>query len=144
MKGKVMHIEHLSFQRMNEYLTVLNDLSPANITPNEKILREAYEHIINQDKIVILVIDIIVIGTASILFEKKLIHGLSTIGHIEDVVVKKGYRNVGIGKSMVSFLLNEASLRSCYKVLLSCNENNTGFYAKHGFKCKEITMRKNL
>lgn len=81
-----------------------------------------------------------VIGTATLLVEPKLIHNISKVGHIEDVVVDSNYRSHGIGKMMIDHLSNKAELMDCYKVILDCDEKNVGFYEKCGFKRKGVEM----
>lgn len=82
-----------------------------------------------------------VIATASVFIEKKFIHRLGKVGHIEDVVVDKEYRDKGLGKLIVDhcreYALNE---HGCYKISLNCSENNIPFYEKCGFKQKGNQM----
>lgn len=138
-----MQITDLQLPYMHEYLEVLKELSPTNITRSE--YQDAYNYIMNQHKRVILAIDDnMVIGTASLLIEYKLIHGFSKVGHIEDVVVKRGYRNVGVGSKLIKHLTNIATDAQCYKIILNCDTKNIEFYGKQGFKQKEVTMRKNI
>ena len=81
-----------------------------------------------------------IIGTATLLVEPKLIHDISKVGHIEDVVVDSNYRSHGIGKMMIDHLTNKGELMDCYKVILDCDEKNVGFYEKCGFKKKGVEM----
>jgi glucosamine-phosphate N-acetyltransferase len=73
-----------------------------------------------------------IIGTATLLVEPKLIHNVSKVGHIEDVVVDQKYRGHGIGTMMIEHLTN--------KVILDCDEKNAVFYEKCGFKKKGVEM----
>ena len=81
-----------------------------------------------------------IIGTSTLLIEPKLIHNISKVGHIEDVVVDSNYRSHGIGKMMIDHLTNKGELMDCYKVILDCDEKNVGFYEKCGFKRKGVEM----
>ena len=81
-----------------------------------------------------------VVGTATLLVEPKLIHNLSFVGHIEDVVVDKEYRSFGIGKMMLKHLTNKADVLQCYKVILDCDEKNVQFYSNCGFEGKGVEM----
>jgi glucosamine-phosphate N-acetyltransferase len=83
-----------------------------------------------------------IIATASLLIEPKFIHGLSNVGHIEDVVVSNDYRGLNIGKLIIGHLLNAASQFNCYKVILDCGENNVGFYEKCALQVKGVQMAK--
>ena len=81
-----------------------------------------------------------IIGTASILIEAKFIHKLSSIGHIEDVVVDSNYRNKGIGKLLIDHCIDYAKENNCYKIILNCAEHNIEFYKKCGFNNKNVEM----
>lgn len=81
-----------------------------------------------------------IVGTATILIEPKIIHDLSYVGHIEDVVVDGSYRLKGIGKKLVDHLIVVAKNSGCYKIILDCDEKNMRFYQKSGFKQKENQM----
>lgn len=81
-----------------------------------------------------------IVAVGSLFIERKFIHNLSSVGHIEDIVVDKDYRGLGLGKSIVDHLVSVAKKHECYKVILNCNKNNIGFYNKCGFKEKEIEM----
>ena len=46
-----------------------------------------------------------IIGAATLLIEKKLLHGGASVGHIEDVVVDSTERGRGLGKMLISSLV---------------------------------------
>ena len=71
------------------------------------------------------------IGTGTIFFEPKMIHGGKSVGHIEDIVVDKNYRKEGIGKKIIRILIE---LNDPYKVILDCNDKLINFYQSCGFK----------
>jgi glucosamine-phosphate N-acetyltransferase len=77
---------------------------------------------------------IIAIGT--LLIEKKLIHNLGLVGHIEDIVVDKNHRGQKLGNLIINLLKYIAKDVGCYKVILNCNEKVVGFYQKLGFELK--------
>jgi glucosamine-phosphate N-acetyltransferase len=72
-------------------------------------------------------------GAATILYETKISHACSKVGHIEDLVVTPNYRNLGIALQLVDILIRKASV-TCYKVILHCNEELTPLYEKCGFR----------
>lgn len=74
-----------------------------------------------------------VIGTATLLIERKIIHNMNRVGHIEDVVIDSRYRGQGLGKLIVQFITRFAKARGCYKVILNCIDANINFYEKNGF-----------
>lgn len=84
------------------------------------------------------------IGSITILIEQKFIHNGGKVGHIEDVVTRKEYEGMGIGKALVLKALDFAKENRCYKVILDCSKSNIEFYKKIGFKEHEVSMRIDL
>jgi glucosamine-phosphate N-acetyltransferase len=74
-----------------------------------------------------------VIATGSIWFETKFIHNICKQAHIEDVCVLPSFRSFGIGKRMISKLV-EIAQQECYKVILNCSDDHVGFYKKCHFE----------
>ena len=81
-----------------------------------------------------------ILGTGSVFYEPKFIRSCSTKGFIEDICVAKYAQKKGVGKELVKYLRNRALSDGCYKILLTCNENNELFYEKMDFKKIEIAM----
>ena len=81
------------------------------------------------------------LGTATLIYEPKIIRGLGTVGHIEDVVVCKNNRGQGIASALLQHLIQVAKPR-CYKVILDCSEENETFYNRNGFQVhgKEMAL----
>jgi glucosamine-phosphate N-acetyltransferase len=80
-----------------------------------------------------------IIGTGTILYETKIIHGGKKVGHIEDVVVDSTYRGKGIASEIIKLLI-EDSKKECYKVILDCNYDTIQFYEKNGLTHKSAQM----
>jgi glucosamine-phosphate N-acetyltransferase len=85
-----------------------------------------------------------VLGATTLLVEQKFIHNGSLVGHIEDVVVSKGEQGKGIGKAVVKAAVAKARDLGCYKCILNCKDELTGFYEKLGFRRSEVGMRIDL
>lgn len=83
-----------------------------------------------------------IVGTATLLIEKKFIHGCGKAGHVEDVVVDASCRGQKLGQRLILRLAEEARAAGCYKVILDCAEHNVGFYGKCGFETKGVEMAK--
>lgn len=81
-----------------------------------------------------------VIGAGTLLIERKFIHEQKSVGHIEDVVVLKTHRKMGLGERITKHLLEKGKELGCYKVILDCSKDNVGFYEKCGMKEKGIQM----
>ena len=54
-------------------------------------------------------------------------------GHIGRMAVLIEYRNSGIGKNMLNFMINLAGEKSMTNIQLSAQEHAIGFYEKQGF-----------
>ncbi len=67
-----------------------------------------------------------VITSGTIYIEKKFIHHLGSVGHIEDIVVDIKYRKKGLGKMIIDYLTEYAKNQKCYKVILNCAKKNVG------------------
>jgi glucosamine-phosphate N-acetyltransferase len=89
-------------------------------------------------------VDNVVMGTATLYVLEKLIHSGGKVGLIEDVAVSEEARGLGLGKLLIETLTEHADKQRCYKVVLSCSENNVPFYEKCDFYRHEVTMRKDL
>tara|TARA_B100000424_G_scaffold57824_2_gene41889 strand:+ start:15368 stop:15835 length:468 start_codon:yes stop_codon:yes gene_type:complete len=74
------------------------------------------------------------VGSITILIEKKLIHSMGKVAHIEDVIVHENYRKKGLGKMLINKCIEYAKEKNCYKIVLYCEEENIDFYQKCGFK----------
>jgi glucosamine-phosphate N-acetyltransferase len=91
-------------------------------------------------KIIVCCDDTKVIGTGTIIYEPKIIHGGQNVGHIEDVVVQKEYRSHGIASEIIQQLIADSKQNNCYKVILDCHYSNIEFYEKNGFTHKGAQM----
>ena len=85
-----------------------------------------------------------VVGTTTLLLERKFIHGGGLVGHIEDVAVRQGREGKGIGSALVSAAVDRARREGCYKCILDCKEELVPFYSRLGFKRHEVEMRLDL
>lgn len=85
-----------------------------------------------------------VVGTTSLLVDQKFIHGGGRVGNIEDVAVSPDARHCGIGTALVKHAVQRARALGCYKVILHCFSNLSGFYQRMGFRDYNIGMRLDL
>ncbi|PGH03808.1 hypothetical protein AJ80_08621 [Polytolypa hystricis UAMH7299] len=81
-----------------------------------------------------------VVGTGSLIVERKFIHSLGMVGHIEDIAIEKGQQGKKLGLRMIHALDYVAKEVGCYKSILDCSEANEGFYVKCGFKRAGLEM----
>ena len=125
------------------YLDLLSQLTEVN---KNNISSEKFSNFIDKlgenHKIIIIINNNKIIATGTLLIENKIIHSISKVGHIEDIVVDSNSKGLGIGKKIVNYLTNLAKENNCYKVILNCNDHNIGFYQKCGYQKKETQMVK--
>ena len=82
-----------------------------------------------------------VVGTATLLIERKFIHGGGIVGHIEDVAVGTDQHGKGVGSALVRHLMDFAQQAGCYKVILNCHDGVIPFYTKLGYHRHDNGMR---
>ena len=128
----------------NGFLESLDSLKKASDLNQEKakiILKKITE---NSNHIVMVALsNNKVVGSITMLIEPKFIHDGGLVGHIEDVVVSKDHQGKGIGKKLVTNMLEFAKEKGCYKTILDCSDGLISFYEKIGFKTYSNSMRHN-
>jgi len=126
-----------------EYLNLLSQLTEVN---PEKITYDMFSNFVNhlhkEHHIFVIEHNNMIIASGTLLIENKLIHGISKVGHIEDIVIDKNYRNLGLGKNIINYLTDLAIKEKCYKIILNCKEYNCKFYENCGFIRNELEMVK--
>ncbi len=63
---------------------------------------------------------------------------------VESVEVIENRRRQGFGKMLMLRLVELASDRGCYKIVLQCADHNIPFYNACGFHVHQTGMRRNL
>ena len=125
----------------NGYLDLLSQLTEVN---KKNITFEKFSNFIKNlninHKIIVIIHENKIVASGTLFIEDKIIHGISKVGHIEDIVVDSESRGLGLGKKIVSYLTNLAKENNCYKVILNCKEENCGFYQKCGYEKKENAL----
>lgn len=81
-----------------------------------------------------------VVGTGCVFVERKFIHNLGLVGHIEDIAVAKNQQGKKLGLRIIQALDHVAERVGCYKSILDCSEANEGFYVKCGFRRAGLEM----
>ncbi|CAG8973223.1 hypothetical protein HYALB_00006392 [Hymenoscyphus albidus] len=81
-----------------------------------------------------------IVGTGALIVERKFIHKLGLVGHIEDIAVAKDQQGKKLGLKIIQALDFIAEKVGCYKTILDCSEANEGFYVKCGFKRAGLEM----
>lgn len=86
----------------------------------------------------------VVVGTTTLLIEPKFIFNGGKVGHIEDVSVRKGYEDMGLGRRLVSHATQVAKETGCTKMVLDCSDETMPFYEKLGYSYQDNCMKKFL
>ncbi|RMZ78985.1 hypothetical protein DV737_g3651, partial [Chaetothyriales sp. CBS 132003] len=81
-----------------------------------------------------------IVGTGAVIVERKFIHNMGLVGHIEDIAVAKNQQGKKLGLRIIQALDHIAHQVGCYKSILDCSEANEGFYVKCGFKRAGLEM----
>ncbi|GKZ19311.1 glucosamine-phosphate N-acetyltransferase-like protein [Aspergillus brasiliensis] len=125
------------------YLDVLRVLTTVG-TITEEQWNKRYDWIASRnDEYYLLVIcdgEDRIVGTGSLIVERKFIHELGLVGHIEDIAVEKNQQGKKLGLRIIQALDYVAAQVGCYKSILDCSEANEGFYLKCGFKRAGLEM----
>jgi glucosamine-phosphate N-acetyltransferase len=74
-----------------------------------------------------------IIGSATLVIERKFIHSCGTRAFLEDVVVDDTYRGKQLGKLIVVTVSLLAEHLGCYKMSLQCKDNLIKFYRSMGY-----------
>lgn len=133
-------IRKLSHYDYEKYLNLISQFRPTIFTLEE--YTNTLNKIENNSTIWVVEFNNQLIGTATIIYEYKFIYNIVKSAHIEDVCIDQKFRNNGIGKLLIDYLVNEALHNKCYKIILDCNENLEKFYKKSGFEKNGIQMSK--
>ena len=128
-----MRIKIIPFQlsHFNELIKMLQDLS--SFYPDYSELDSIYKKFIaqkNQYSIVALSENKLV-GFGSIFFFQRVRGGKE--GIIEDLIVSRNYRGLGIGTEILKNLITEANDQKCFKICLESSAESEVFYSKQGF-----------
>uniref|UniRef100_A0A0E0ICG1 glucosamine-phosphate N-acetyltransferase n=1 Tax=Oryza nivara TaxID=4536 RepID=A0A0E0ICG1_ORYNI len=126
------------------FLGLLNQLSPSPPL-TEEAFRARFEELaaLGADHLVLVAEDAAtgrLAAAGAVLVERKFIRRCGRVGHVEDVVVDAAARGRGLGERVVRRLVEHARGRGCYKVIINCTSELTGFYAKCGFVEKNVQM----
>ena len=120
-------------------LTTVGDVS-------EEAFGKQYDDMLAQGSYYIVVIEDTsrtenpVVATGALITEKKFIHSLGAVGHIEDIAVARDQQGKKLGLRLIQALDYVAEKVGCYKSILDCSDANEGFYLKCGFRRAGLQM----
>ena len=132
----------------DDFLSLLAQLSGQTTSYNPDLLWNEYtkhsNHITFVDEVKEAGKLASIIATSSVLIENKFLHCGSRVGHIEDVVVDRDARGIGLGQKIVEHCIDYCRGVGCYKVILDCSNKNVPFYINCGMYLSENCMRIDL
>lgn len=140
-----MYFRQLNSNDYNSnYIEVLSQLS---FIDNKSITQDQWNQFIyqlNNNHQIYVLIDSSnnIIASGTLLIENKIIHNISKVAHIEDIVTDSKFRGKGYGKIMIEYLIEKAKEHQVYKIILNCSDENIKFYEKCGFELKSNQMAK--
>ena len=125
---------------LNEIIELLKELSP--YSPPKETYESIWASFLKQPNIYsrVAIHKGIIIGYGAIIIETKIRGG--RLGHIEDIVSHRNFRNQGIGGAIVNALYEIGRTKDCYKVTLQCKEGQKTFYEKCLFKVGGLGMQR--
>jgi len=129
----------------NSYLLLLSQLTTTNFIETELFLNNV-EKISEMGVIIVGYIGDIndinfeIVANGTIIIEPKIIRDCKNVGHIEDIVVIKKYRGLGIAQKILELLKRIARKNNCYKITLDCDYKIKKVYLKNGLNVKGLQM----
>jgi glucosamine-phosphate N-acetyltransferase len=125
----------------NGFLEALSSLSDVGLTPEEAI-PFFQERLAAGVRTYVACAGVEVVGTASLLLERKFLHRGGLVAHIEDVAVRRDLQRHGVGTQLIRHVTEEACRLGCYKVILNCFDDRVGFYTRLGYRLHDCGMRR--
>ena len=101
-------IIYFNEQNIIEYLTLLNSLTTV-YSNNQELqnmvtnFRTTVSELPSNTMIYVIMNDKQVIGSGTLLIEKKIIHNYGKVGHIEDIVIKAESENLECAETFIEF-----------------------------------------
>lgn len=139
-------VRDLETKDLTELMSLLSHLTKVDELTSEQ-LHALFDERVRTGIVTKVVVDTSngsVVGTGSLVVERKFTRGGRCVGHIEDVVTDLRYRGRGVGALLMRDLCAIAKDRDCYKVILDCTDANVPFYERYGFVKCENQMRLDL
>ncbi|KAE9968059.1 hypothetical protein EG327_011200 [Venturia inaequalis] len=74
-----------------------------------------------------------IVASGTLMMERKFVHNLGTVGHVEDIAVARDQKGKKMGLRVLEALVHVAQTAGCYKTMVNCAEANEAFHAQCGF-----------
>lgn len=126
------------------YIDLLAQIGKFDASQTLDHVRRIYQTVQNDPNLQIWVFrdpqNLKIVATGTVLIEQKLYRNGQRVGHIEDICVDSSVHGQGIGRQMVTKLVEIAKSNQCYKVILDCAADKEKFYEKCGFSHNNSQM----
>lgn len=136
MSNNTYNIRKLCINDYDQYYPLINEFRKTEFTNDQFI--EFLNNIPNNINIWVILDNNIIIGTATLIYEPKLIFNITKLAHIEDVCILPTYRNNKVGSILIKYLIKIAKADNCYKITLTCSEKVSKFYLSNEFEKRGI------
>jgi glucosamine-phosphate N-acetyltransferase len=140
---EIRKIKEADFLPGSGFFETLSNLSPTPEVDHQEAIR-LWKEIRRYTIIYVAIDNNQIIGTIRLLLELKFYRGLSIAGHIEDVITRKGFENLGVASQLIKEIIEEAKRHDCYKLILDCHEDLERFYNRFGFSKSDSCLRLDL
>jgi len=138
--SEIVTYRNLEINDKNNYLNLIKNFRPINENITTTEFNSIYTNILSHGNIIVAELNDKIIGTITILLEKKFIHNSSIYAHVEDVFIDESYRNKSIGSNLVKKAIDYCKEKNVFKISLNCHENLKDFYEKNKFEKRQINM----
>ena len=129
-----------------DLLETYNNLSPTPKIPKQKVVKY-FDKIKKQWTVIFVAVEKKskkIIWALTLLVEYKILRWWSMAWHIEDVVVRKWYEWLWIWSALMQKSIEKAKKLWCYKIILDCDDDLSGYYCKFWFEDNGTFMRSYL
>jgi len=146
IKYTIRELEEKDLNPEKGFLKTLSNLSKIDYLPLKK-MKEIFKEVKGKENSYIFVAvgrNGKIIGSIKLIIERKFSHRGKRAGHIEDVVTRMGFENMGIASFLIKKVLAKAQKLGCYKIILDSRDELIPFYKKFKFHEFENCLRINL
>ena len=128
---KTIDLSDKNYKQIISLYSEFGDIDPRVITIDK--LKNIVTNLNDNHYILFYICKNKIIAGITVLIEQKIIHNGKCVGHIEDLVVLKNYRNCGIGRVLINHAIDLCNRNNCYKCILNCDQALDAYYVKQGF-----------
>lgn len=140
-------VDRILTEITKEIVSAGDNWSNYKVDSNKSARKNIFLEIIKSpSKIFIARIDDEIVGCINFQLVRNIRHGWAR-GHLEEVVVKKGYRHKGIGTKMINYVIDYCRKNNIEVIKLMCGKQlkkSEAFYRKNEFVDLDFGFRKDI